>query len=143
MYFSKIAKVVLLTTVITMSSNASMKAKGAGEFDWGPLMDAITQVESNGNSRAVSGKSCGAMQITPILVKDCNDILKRRGHNKRYTLDDRFSVKKSREMFVLIMSHYNPENSIERAIRIWNGGAHFTVRSTQRYYEKVMRLFKG
>ena len=62
------------------------------------------------------------MQITPILVEDCNSILKKRGIKKRYTLNDRFSEKKSKEMFVLIMSHYNPSNNVERAIRLLNGG---------------------
>ena len=113
------------------------------KFNWEPLMDAIIQVESEGNSRAVSGKSCGAMQITPILVEDCNIILKKRGSSKRYTLNDRFSVKKSREMFVLIMSHYNPSNNVERAIRLWNGGANYTKRGTQGYYNKVMRLYNN
>ena len=92
------------------------------KFNWGPLMDAITQVESEGNSRAVSGTQCGAMQITPILVEDCNAILKRRGEKKRFTLNDRFSVKKS--------------------IRIWNGGVNYTNKGTQRYYKKVMALYK-
>ena len=40
-------------------------------------MEAIIQVESGGNAKAISGNSVGAMQITPILVKDCNAILKK------------------------------------------------------------------
>lgn len=112
-------------------------------FDWGPVMDAITWVESGGNSRAVSGKSCGAMQITPCAVQQCNIILKQRGEKKRYTLNDRFSVQKSREMFILIQSYYNPTNNVEKAIRIWNGGPRYSVRSTQRYYNRVMRAYKN
>ena len=73
-------------------------------FDWNPVMDAIIQVESDGNPRAVSGNSVGVMQITPVLVKECNDILKKQKSNKRYTLDDRYSVEKSKEMFLLIQS---------------------------------------
>lgn len=143
MYFSKIAKVFILSAFILVGFvNANARENGAKSFDWGPLMDAITQVESEGDSRAISGKSCGAMQITPILVEDCNAILKSRGQNKRFTLNDRFNVKKSREMFVLIMSHYNPENNVERAIRLWNGGVRYTVKGTQRYYQKVMALYK-
>ena len=79
-------------------------------MDWNPVMDAIIQVESEGNARAVKGNSCGAMQITPVLVKDCNRILRMRGSNKRYTLADRFSISKSRAMFLLIQSFYNPQN---------------------------------
>ena len=141
MRFNKIAKVVLFTLIINSFVFEANARENGKKFNWDPLMDAITQVESEGNSRAVSGKSCGAMQITPILVEDCNAILKKRGVPKRYTLNDRFSVKKSREMFVLIMSHYNPTNNIERAIRLWNGGVRYTIKGTQNYYNKVMRLY--
>ena len=129
-----------MITSFGLEANARVNRE---KFNWNPLMDAIIQVESEGNSRAVNGKNCGAMQIRPILVEDCNAILKRRGINKRYTLNDRFNVKKSREMFVLIMSHYNPTNDIERAIRIWNGGVGYTVKGTQGYYNKVMRLYNN
>jgi len=143
MYITKIAKASLFTALFTICSMSIVARENNNKkFNWGPLMDAITQVESEGNSRAVSGTQCGAMQITPILVEDCNAILKRRGEKKRFTLNDRFSVKKSREMFVLIMSHYNPTNDIEKAIRIWNGGVNYTNKGTQRYYKKVMALYK-
>ena len=105
-------------------------------------MDAIIQVESEGNPNAVSGNSVGAMQITPILVKDCNEILKKQKSKKRYTMADRYSVAKSKEMFLLIQSHYNPENSIEKAIRSWNGGVKYSVRATNKYYKKVMAKMK-
>ena len=103
-------------------------------------MDAIIQVESEGNPNAVSGNSAGAMQITPILVEDCNDILKKMKSKKRFTLADRFSVAKSKEMFLLIQMYYNPTNDVEKAIRIWNGGIHYSVRATNRYYRKVTKL---
>jgi len=109
------------------------------KFNWNPVMDAIIQVESEGNPNAVSGNSVGVMQITPILVKDCNDILKKKKSNKRFTLADRYSVAKSKEMFLLIQSHYNPTNNVEKAIRLWNGGNNYSVRATNSYYKKVMR----
>ena len=105
-------------------------------------MNAIIQVESEGDAKAVSGNSCGAMQITPILVRECNDILKKRKSKKRYTLNDRFSVAKSKEMFLLIQSYFNPTNNVEKAIRSWNGGMHYSVKRTQRYYNKVMKNLK-
>jgi hypothetical protein len=108
-------------------------------FNWNPVMDAIIQVESEGNPNAVSGNSVGVMQITPILVKDCNDILKKSKSKKRFTLADRYSIAKSKEMFLLIQSHYNPGNNVEKAIRLWNGGNNYSVRATNRYYKKVMR----
>ncbi len=113
-------------------------------FDWTPVINAIISVESEGNARAVdkSGKSCGIMQITPILVKECNRILKLRGSSRRYTMDDRFSPDKSKEMFLLYQSFYNPHNNVEQAIRSWNGGMNYSKRATQKYYERVMRRMK-
>ena len=111
-------------------------------FNWDPVMDAIIQVESGGNPNAVSGNSVGAMQITPILVQDCNQILERKKSKKRYTLSDRYSAKKSKEMFLLIQSYYNPMNNVEKAIRLWNGGVNYSVRATNRYFQKVMNKMK-
>ena len=111
-------------------------------FDWNPVMDAIIQVESEGNPRAVSGNSVGVMQITPVLVKECNDILKKQKSNKRYTLDDRYSVEKSKEMFLLIQKYFNPENNVEKAIRSWNGGIKYSVKATNKYYQKVLARMK-
>ena len=122
-----------------MVSMLQAKTKG---FDWNPVMDAIIQVESGGDTKAVSGNSVGAMQITPILVEDCNLILQKQKSKKRYTLKDRYSVEKSKEMFLLIQRYYNPTNSIEKAIRSWNGGVHYSVRATNRYYKKVMKIMK-
>ena len=114
----------------------------SSKFDWNPVMDAIIQVESEGNPKAVSGNSVGVMQITPILVEECNNILKKQKSKKRFTLADRYSVEKSKEMFLLIQSFHNPTNSIEKAIRSWNGGIRYSVRATNRYYKKVMNKMK-
>lgn len=142
----KLFKVVLFIVCLLVASpaagaNASAgdKAESTEEFDWEPVMQAIVEVESEGNTKAVSGNSCGAMQITPILVAECNEILKKRKSKKRFSLRDRFSLEKSKEMFVLIQSYFNPLNDIERAIRAWNGGNHYSVKRTQRYFEKVMK----
>ena len=137
--FSKKAGLCLIA-VMMAAATASARTMKALSFDWNPVMDAIIQVESEGNPKAVSGNSAGAMQITPILVEDCNDILKKMKSKKRYTLADRFSVAKSKEMFLLIQMYYNPTNDIEKAIRIWNGGIHYSVRATNRYYRKVTAL---
>ena len=121
------------------STPKSIKTSG---FDWDPVIDAIIQVESGGNPNAKSGNSIGAMQITPILVKDCNIILEKRKSKKRYTMADRWSVEKSKEMFLLIQSYHNPENNVEKAIRAWNGGPKYSVRATNRYFKKVMAKMK-
>ncbi|WP_281723775.1 lytic transglycosylase domain-containing protein [Hoylesella shahii] len=109
-------------------------------FSWEPVMEAIIQVESGGNRFAKSGKSVGPMQITPICVKEVNLYLKQLNIKKAYTLKDRFSVEKSKEIFLLIQKRHNPKNNVERAIRAWNGGLKYCKKGTQRYYEKVTRL---
>ncbi len=128
--------VFFMFTAIT-SVNAETAGKGK-QFNWGPVMDAIGKVESSGNSRAVNGAHVGILQISPVLVTECNKILKSQGSKKRYSLNDRYSAVKSREMFVLIQSVHNPRNSVERAIRSWHGGINYSVAKTQRYYRKVM-----
>lgn len=144
----KLAKIAWLTCMMLVLASVNASAKGvkeeSSEFDWSPVIDAIIEVESEGKANAVdkSGKSCGIMQITPILVKECNRILELKKSKKRYTLKDRFSVSKSKEMFLLFQSFYNPKNSVELAIRSWNGGMHYTKRGTQRYFEKVMSKMK-
>lgn len=142
---------VVLFIVCVLGTNPVMGADAAAEsgaaqtenFDWEPVIKAIVQVESEGNTRAVKGNSCGAMQITPILVAECNNILKKRKSKKRFTLRDRFSLEKSKEMFLLMQSHFNPLNDIEKAIRSWNGGNKYSVKRTQRYFEKVMKCIQS
>ena len=144
----KLAKIAWLTCMMLVLVSVNASAKGAkeksSEFDWSPVIDAIIDVESEGNAKAVdrSGKSCGILQITPVMVKECNRIQAKRKSKKRYSLEDRFSVRKSKEMFVLFQSFYNPQNSIERAIRLWNGGIGYSKRATQKYFEKVMSKMK-
>lgn len=106
------------------------------------LIDAIITVESGGNPRAIGGSSVGILQITPIAVRECNNILKAKGSKKRYTYNDRYDIKKSKEMFMLIQEKYNPERNIEKAIRLWNGGPGYTIRGTQKYLNKVMKILK-
>ena len=126
-------------TFILAAATVQAQSRKASSFNWNTVMDAIIQVESEGNPRAVSGNSVGAMQITPILVRECNNILKQRKSKKQFTMADRYSVAKSKEMFLLIQSRYNPANDVEKAIRIWNGGNNYSVRATNGYYKKVMR----
>lgn len=141
----RIERIVLTLLFVLVANPYSALAAGNGSsksFNWSNVMDAIIQVESSGNRHAKNGNQVGAMQITPILVKDCNNILKQRKSKKRYTLEDRFSIEKSKEMFLLIQSWYNPHNNVEKAIRSWNGGANYSVRGTQKYFEKVMKAMK-
>ena len=144
----RIKKIVLLSIAILLSSPVVILAKGVANnklsihFDWNPVIDAIIYVESRGDAHAKSGSSIGAMQITPILVAECNQILEKRKSKKRFKLSDRFSIAKSKEMFLLIQSRHNPKNNVEKAIRSWNGGLNYSVKRTQRYFRKVMAAMK-
>jgi hypothetical protein len=131
----------LLSFLPFASTEAASKVdkNPAQTTDWTSVMEAIIEVESHGNAAAKSGNSVGAMQITPILVKECNQILQKRGKKQRYTLQDRLSVQKSKEMFLLIQSERNADGNVERAIRAWNGGPRYSVKATNNYYNKVMR----
>ena len=116
-----------------------------GKFDWNPVMDAIIKVESRGNAKAHNpvGDCAGILQITPGLVRACNNILKQKKSTKRYTLSDRYNASKSKEMFVLMQETYNPEHNVEKAIRCWNSGFHpnWKNRSTK-YYNRVKASMK-
>lgn len=138
----KIVRLCILF-IFVLTSLISASAKESSTFNWQPVIDAIIEVESNGDTRAKSGNSVGAMQITPILVAECNNILRSRNQKKRYKLSDRFSLQKSKEMFLLMQSQFNQENNVEKAIRAWNGGNNFSKKRTQRYYEKVMCVLKS
>ena len=144
----KVLKIVCITCCIATLAPLPVLAGDARSttssgYDWNPVMEAIIHVESRGDAKAVSGNSCGAMQITPILVRECNNILKKRKSKKRFTMQDRFSVQKSKEMFLLYQSYFNPKNNVEKAIRSWNGGMNYSVKRTQRYYNKVMAKLRG
>ena len=133
---------MLMICVTAMAGGRDMQNKKKSSFNWHPVMDAIIQVESGGNPNAKSGNSVGAMQITPVLVKECNNVLSKRNSKKRYTLADRYSVEKSKEMFLLIQQYFNPENNVEKAIRSWNGGMRYSVKATNKYYQKVLACMK-
>ena len=143
--FSKKAVVLMALMLVSMTTFAggrTTKSATTSGFDWNPVMDAIILVESEGNPKAVSGNSVGAMQITPILVRECNNILEKQKSKKRYTMADRYSVEKSKEMFLLIQKYFNPENNVEKAIRSWNGGVKYSVKATNKYYRKVLAKMK-
>lgn len=130
-----VRKVILSFTVFLISFCAS--AKQFPHSYWEKTINAIIKVESRGNTNVVNGDCAGPMQISRILVKQCNTILKQKKSSKRFSLSDRFSINESKEMFYLIQETYNPEGNIEKAIRSWNGGINYSVSKTNRYLRKV------
>lgn len=112
----------------------------AQKQDFNRLVTAIATVESNLNEKVVSGDCVGYLQIRPVLVKECNNILKQRKSDKRFKNSDRLSKEKSIEMFHLIQEKYNPTYDVKRAICIWNAGPH-SKRIPKKYLAKVMKAY--
>jgi hypothetical protein len=62
------------------------------------VIGVLIKVESRGIASAVNGNAVGILQIKPIQVKEINRILTLQKSDKRYTLQDRLSPVKSKEM---------------------------------------------
>ena len=110
-------------------SNASL------DLDLDALFEALAYVESRGYSGAFNAKedAAGLLQIRPIMVRDVNRIV---GHD-RWTLDDRWSAARSREMLATYLGHYGA-TSYEQAARRWNGGPDGDQeRATEGYWRQV------
>ena len=115
-------KTILMAIAMTMVIPTMAYSQTEKEVKkWERVMNAIIAVESKGNPKAYNpkGNCAGILQITPILVKECNNLLKQKKSEKRYTLGDRYNVKKSKEMFILLQEHFNPEQNVEKAIKQW------------------------
>lgn len=136
MELNKTLKRVLLVALLICSTFCMAKKQ-----DLNRLITAIATVESELNEKAVSEDCAGYLQIRPILVKECNEILKKKNSKKRYSLSDRFSKKKSIAMFYLIQEKFNPSHSIERALWVWNAGPYAKKRPTE-YINKVMKEYR-
>jgi soluble lytic murein transglycosylase-like protein len=105
-----------------------------------PLISAIIQVESGGDTLAYNSKedAVGCLQIRPIMVREVNRLL---GEDK-YTLKDRWNKAKSIQMFNILRLHTNNPTD-EKLARNWNGGyTGHKKKSTLKYWNKVKKQFK-
>ena len=135
----------LLASVL-MVFTLTAAAKPAPEIDhqkkWGVVIQAIAMVESECHPNKVSrnGLYVGYLQISEILVRECNRIV---GY-KKYTYADRYDKQKSIDMFIDYQEHYNPDGNMERAIRLWNSGdlkCMTRKARTEGYYQRVMKRY--
>jgi hypothetical protein len=109
------------------------------------LLEAMIIVESNGNDSCIGDRnlgrpSVGCLQIRPIMVREVNRILRKQKIKKKYTLNDRYSRKKSIEMFYIWKDYHHSEDSDEVIARCWNGGPKgWKKKSTRYYWIKVVK----
>jgi hypothetical protein len=131
--------------VLTMIMAVPAMAQSQEKQKWERVMNAIIQVESEGNPKAhnPNGDCAGILQIVPILVKECNNILAKQKSKRRYTNADRYNAQKSKEMFILLQEHFNPEHNVEKAIKQWNCGFYTKDWKSKSigYYKKVMKHY--
>ena len=105
-----------------------------------PLISAIIQVESGGDTLAYNSKedAVGCLQIRPIMVREVNRLLGK----DSFTLSDRWSKVKSIQMFNILRSHLKGASD-EQIARVWNGGYNgHKKQSTIKYWQKVKKQFK-
>lgn len=109
------------------------------------LLEAIIVVESNGNDSCIGDRklgrpSVGCLQIRPIMVREVNRILRKQKIKKKYNLKDRYSRKKSIEMFYIWKDYHHSEDSDEVIARCWNGGPKgCKKKATNYYWAKVVK----
>jgi len=109
------------------------------------LLEAMILVESSGNDSCIGDRnlgrpSVGCLQIRPIMVREVNRILRKQKIKKKYTLNDRYSRKKSIEMFYIWRDYHHSEDSDEVIARCWNGGPKgWKKKSTKYYWVKVVK----
>jgi hypothetical protein len=89
-------------------------------------MLALIEVESENNLNAVGkANDYGPLQITPIYVKEVNRIQS----EDVFTLEDRFDIRRSFDMFNAMNDFYNKDRDIEKAIRLHNPHAPASYRA--------------
>jgi hypothetical protein len=117
-------KIIFVILVLIISVNCKA-------ITWTKLVYSIAKIESNQNSKAIGKHNdVGFLQLTPVYVKEVNRICGKR----KYTLRDRYSIRKSIEMFNIYQSHYNPHHLIKKAIRLHN------PKASTKYMNKILAL---
>jgi hypothetical protein len=103
------------------------------------LLDALRQVESHGNDRAVgdNGKAIGPYQIWYSYWKDAVEFDKTLGGS----YEDCYKPDYARRVVIAYLSHYAPKNaSYEQLARIHNGGPKGDKNNkTVKYWNKIKK----
>lgn len=107
------------------------------------LLDAIEQVESGGNHKAVGdgNKAVGAYQLHKIYVDEANRIKGR----QIFTYADRLDRNKSREITRTVLNYYQTKHGLTdiQVSRCHNAGEFgFKKKCTLQYMKKIERAMR-
>ena len=131
-----------LLLLFTLSLSLSVSQAQYEDMPIDCLVEALIQVESRGDSTAKGdrGWAVGVLQIWPIMVREVNRIQEKNGSDVRYGYTDRYSVKKSIEMFHIWREYYHSDSDWETIARCWNGGpSGSSHHRTKCYWNKVKK----
>tara|TARA_R110000850_G_scaffold163620_1_gene288397 strand:- start:6 stop:500 length:495 start_codon:yes stop_codon:yes gene_type:complete len=148
---SALAAIVFILTSLKQAEGTPTKVKEVTivEVDTiqaiDSLIEALIFVESRGKEDAVGdthlgAPSIGVLQIRPIMVREVNRILKKKGATMRFKLQDRFDRGKSIWMFMIWKDYHHPTDGFEKIARNWNGGPNgYRFKRTEPYWAKVKK----
>ena len=148
---SALAAIVFILTSLKQAEGTPTEIKEVtvGEVDTiqaiDSLVEALIFVESRGKEDAIGDThlgepSIGVLQIRPIMVREVNRILKKKGSKMRFKLQDRFDRGKSIWMFMIWKDYHHPTDGFEKIARNWNGGPNgYRFKRTEPYWAKVKR----
>lgn len=130
-------KVTSETIIKTFKAERRLKLQSKTQ----KLINSISYIESRHNPSAVNKKedAVGYLQIRKIMLREANRIL---GYEK-YTLEDRFSIEKSIEIFITVQKFHNPKLDYKIACMIWNEGSIDTTNINNKpYWKKFKKAYE-
>lgn len=140
--FSKFYLIMIILIILLLAAAglkaANLKTTDPNSRDIGQLLDAIAQVESGNNDRAVgdNGRSIGAYQIGKLYWMDGTTYL---GVDWPYS--EAVDANKARQVVRAYLRRYGKGKTIEQLARIHNSGpAGHKKKSTLKYWLKIKRV---
>lgn len=142
LFFLSSLKIVKAPTNLERTIPIVTKVNIVKEDRLDTLIKALVMVESGGDTLAVNRQTgaSGPLQILPVMITDVNRISEIRRLDKSYTMDDVWSLKKSKEIFKIYSNYYSKNASFETISRRWYGGPRGDKwTSTKSYWVKVKK----
>lgn len=138
--------------------------RGQDNINWDKLVNAVIQVESNGNSNAHNKKSgaIGLMQITPIVLKEWNELYWKKKIAKQTKIYAPFRIEHMTDMKANIdcgtwylrdripqmLKYYHKPITLDNLLISYNAGISYVIknkplpRETRQYLKKVKAIYQ-